>query len=68
MGQTADVHFRFLDALCAKLAARLAIKYAKPMLAVLAPAAKDAWDNAIGEERERAENFIMPDLSGYYRI
>jgi hypothetical protein len=65
-GQTPDVHFLFWDALCAKLAARLAVKYDKAMLPVLQPLAKEAWEMAINENRERAQNFIMPELSVYY--
>lgn len=68
MAEIPDVHFLFLDALCAKLAARLAVKYAKSMLTVLKQEAKEAWDLAISENQEHAENFIMPSLAPYYRI
>ena len=68
MAETPDVHFLFLDALCAKLAERLAVKYAKAMLPVLKPMADEAWNNAIQENRERAENYIVPNLSGYWNI
>lgn len=68
MGETPDVHFLFLDALCARVAKRLAVKYAKPMLPVLTQDAKEAWDAAITENRERAEDYIMPVFDTYYRI
>lgn len=68
MNEIPDVHFLFLDALCAKLAARLAVKYAKAMLPILQPLAKEAMDIALTENRERAEDFIVPNLSGYWNI
>lgn len=69
MGEIPDVHFLALDVLCAKMAARLAVKYAKKMLPVLQPLAKEAWDNFIIENREQGvETYIMPNLSGYWNI
>jgi len=68
MNEIPDVHFLFLDALCARLAARLAVKYAKAMLPVLQPLAKEAMDLALEENRERAENYIVPNLAPYYRM
>lgn len=66
MGETPNIPYRFLDALCAGLAARLAVKYAKAMLPVLEPMAKAAWLEAATEDRERAEQFILPDLGQYF--
>jgi len=68
MNEIPDVHFLFLDALCARLAVRLAVKYAKKMLEVLVPMAKEAWEAAISENRERAEIFLAPNLSPYWNI
>jgi len=68
MGEIPDIHFLFMDALCARLAARLAVKYAKPMLPVLKEEAKEAWDAAITENRERAEDYIVPNLAPYWNI
>lgn len=67
MGETPDIPYRFIDCLCAQLAVRLAMKYAKQMLDALGPAAKAAWDEAAIEDRERADIMIMPMLDGYYR-
>lgn len=67
MGQTPNVPYRFYDAFCARMAERLAMKYAKEMLPVLSPAAKKVWDEAQIEDRERADIMIIPDLSGYYQ-
>lgn len=68
MGQIPDVHFLALDAICKRMAARMAVKYAKTMLPVLQPLAKEAWDNFIQENRERAEVYLAPNLSIYYSI
>lgn len=67
MGQTPDIPYRFIDCFCAQLSVRLAMKYAKPMLATLGPAAKVAWDEAAIEDRERADIMILPMLDQYYR-
>jgi hypothetical protein len=68
MGEIPDIHFLALDAICARMAARLAVKYAKAMLPVLQPLAKEAWDNFIEENRERAEVFLAPNLSPFWNI
>ncbi len=67
MGQIPDIPYRFIDALCAKLAYRLAMKYAKAMLPVLEKEMMAAYGEAQIEDRERADIFILPDLSSYYR-
>lgn len=68
MGEIPDIHYLFLDALCAKLAARLAVKYAKKMLPLLKEEANEAWALATTENRERAEDFIVPNLAPYFRM
>lgn len=69
MNEIPDVHYLFLDALCARLAARLAVKYAKEMLPVLKQEAKEAWDSAITENREQGvSTYILPNLSSYWNI
>ena len=68
MGEIPDVHYLALDALCSRLAARLAVKYAKAMLPVLVPIAKLAWDNFIEENKERAEIYVAPNLAPYWNI
>lgn len=67
MGETPEIPYRFIDAFCARLARRLAVKYAKPMIAVLEKDADRAWMEAGIEDRERADIMIMPDLTGYYQ-
>lgn len=66
MAQTADLPYRFLDAFCADLAVRLAVKYAQDKLVTLAPLAQLALKSARGEDRELAPISYIPDLSGYY--
>lgn len=68
MGQAPDVHFLFLDALCARLAVRLAVKFGKKLLPVLKQEASEAWEAAITENRERVEIMLAPNLSSYYRL
>lgn len=67
MGETPEIPYRFIDAFCARLARRLAVKYAKPLLTVLEADASRAWTEAGIEDRERADIMILPDLSGYYQ-
>ncbi len=66
-GQTPDIPYRFIEALCARLAARLAVKYAKAMLPVLQPLADMAYQQAIEEDHERAELSITPIMGGYFQ-
>lgn len=63
--QTPDVANRWLDAVCAGLAARLATKYAPDRFQILAGQAKEAYGNAAGEDRETVTMRILPDLSCY---
>lgn len=67
MGQTPDIPYRFIDAMCARMAHRLGMKYAKQMLPTLEKEAQMAWSEAGIEDRERADIYIMPMLDGYYR-
>ncbi len=67
MGKTADIPFLALEAVCANLAVKLAMKYAKAQLQFLAPMATDALNLFLEENRERADLFIIPMLDSYYR-
>ncbi len=68
MGQVPEIPQRFYDALCARMAQRLSVKYAKQMYALLKSEADMAMSAATTEDRERAEIFITPMLDGYYRM
>lgn len=66
-GQTPDVPYRFLEALCSDLAMRLSRKYAPALYDSLKTDAAAAWGEAAQEDRERVQMFIVPDTSGYFR-
>ena len=66
-GQTADIPYRFIDALCADLAMRLSRKYAPALVQSLTMEANEAWMLATTEDRERVQIFMSPDLSGYFQ-
>lgn len=68
MGQTADIPYLFLDALCGDLAARLARKYAPALCPALTIEAQQSMDLAMTENREYVDIMIQPDLSCYWRI
>lgn len=65
-GQTPDVHYRFLDAFAAEMAARLAEKFAPAMLSDKIALAQAAWKLASAEDREMADLQISPDFNGYF--
>ena len=66
-GQTADIPYRFIDALCADLAMRLARKYAPALVPAMKEEAELAWSIASEEDRERVTLFLCPDTSSYFR-
>lgn len=68
MGQNADIIFRFVDALCAGLAERLATKFAPEKLTILTQQADMAWMDAAGEDRENTDQFLTPELQGYFNL
>lgn len=68
MGQNPDVQYRFLDATCSDLTARLAEKYKPEMWEGKLAAAARSWAEAAAEDRERVDIYITPDLSSYYRV
>lgn len=65
-GETPDINYRFNDALCAGVTARLAEKYAKERLQEKLTLAKMAWDEAAAEDHERAPVMVRPRLQGYW--
>lgn len=67
-GETPDIPYRFLDAICADLAKRLARKFAPQLVVELTQEAAASWAEASTEDRERVQTFIAPDTSGYFRI
>lgn len=67
-GQTPDIPYLFMDALCAGLAARLARKFAPMRVNDLIMEATRAWQIASTENREYVDIKILPMLDDYWRI
>lgn len=67
-GQTLDVPYRWLDATCAGLAARLAAIYAPDRSQLLEAKAAQAYEIAATQDTENVPLYIMPGLSGYFRV
>lgn len=72
-GETPDVANRFLDALCAETAVRLARKYAPKLIGAPGSAGllddrNESWTLAVGEDTEKGAAYhIAPNLTGYWR-
>ena len=72
-GEIPDVVTRFLDALCADVAWRMARKYAPQLIGThgsggLLDEKDDAWGSASSEDSEKAEVHIQPDIGRYFRM
>lgn len=65
--QTPDIPYRFLDALCARLARRLAVKFAPAKVAALQADATEAWNLAITTDQEFAPITVAPQLNSYWQ-
>lgn len=61
---TVDAPQRWVEAICAGLAARLAVKFARDRAAELQAAADRAYATAAREDRERVPVRIAPDFTG----
>lgn len=66
-GTTLDTPYRFYDAFIAGLAHRLARIYAPKLEQQRKLDAKEAWDNAAGNDVESVPMYIYPGLSSYFR-
>lgn len=66
-GQTVDIPYRWLDALCSGLAARVAAIYAPDRAPMLEAKAAQAYTIAATQDTENVPLYIMPGLSGYFR-
>lgn len=65
-GQTPDVPNRFLDALCAEVAYRVARIYARDLEMIRKQDAAEAWAIAATNDVENVQLNITPGLAGYY--
>lgn len=66
-GTTPDMPWRWLDAYCDDLTARLARHYKPELYAVHKTIADESWNDAAGEDTEGVNTYIVPGLSAYYR-
>ena len=66
--QTVDIPYRWLDALAAGLAARLAAIYAPDRMQMLEAKAQQAYIIAATQDTENVGLYITPGLSGYFRV
>lgn len=66
-GQTADIPIRYLDALCGKVAARLAMKYNAKKYPLLKQEAAESYQAAMVEDQERVQLRVTPDF-GIYQV
>lgn len=65
--ETADVPYRFQEALCAGLAYMLAIKWRPESAEGLKAYFAEVWTEAMREDRERVVLNMMPQYGGYYQ-
>ena len=66
-GYNVEVPSRFMDAIIAGLAYRLARVYAPQLEDKRKMDAQEAWDVAATQDRENVNLYIAPSISGYYR-
>lgn len=66
-GKTVDVPYRWLDAACSGLAARLSAIYAPDRLQYLTARAESSYQIAAAQDTENVPLYIIPGISGYYR-
>lgn len=63
---TPDIPYRFFEAMCADLAARLAQKFAPDQFLALKALAKVEWDEAAVSDTERVPLYIAPSMEDYW--
>jgi len=66
--QTVDIPYRWLDAMASGLAARLSAIYAPERMQMLDAKAQQAYTIAATQDTENVPLYIMPGLSGYFRV
>ena len=66
-GQTVDMPYLWLDAFAYGLALRLAQIWAPPLMVGLKPMADEAYTIAADQNIETAQQYISPQISGYFR-
>jgi hypothetical protein len=66
-GQTVEIPYLWMEAFVNGLAMRLAMIWAPERAALMKPMADEAYDIAAAQNVETAQQYITPQLSGYYR-
>jgi hypothetical protein len=66
-GQTVNVPVYFLEAFAFGLAQRLAMMWSPDKVAMLKPLADESYSIAIQQNVETAQQYISPQISGYFR-
>ncbi|CAB4145611.1 hypothetical protein UFOVP1518_6 [uncultured Caudovirales phage] len=66
-GQTLDLPYLWMEAFAYGLGQRLAIIWAPEKLAILKPLADEAYQVAAEQNIETAQQYISPQIIGYYR-
>lgn len=66
-GQQVEIPYLWLEAFAYGLAERLAVIWNTPKLAVLKPLSDEAYNIAAAQNIEVAQQYITPQLAGYYR-
>lgn len=67
MGEIPDVQYRGLEMIAARLAVKLAVKYAPDKYEMLKAEANEEWGTFEEENREKVPLFIQPTMDGYFR-
>lgn len=65
--QTVDIPYLWLEAFAYALAQRLAMIWSPDKVALLKPMADEAYQIAADQNVETAQQYISPQISGYYR-
>jgi len=66
-GQNVEIPYLWLEAFAYGLAARLAIVFAPDKIAILKPMADESYQIAADQNVEYAQQYISPQISGYFR-
>ena len=66
-GQTMEIPYYFLEAFAYGLAQRLAMIWAPEKVAMLKPLADEAYNIAVQQNVETAQQYISPQISSYFR-
>jgi hypothetical protein len=66
-GENVEVPYYFLEALALGLAQRLAMIWSPDKVVMLKPLADEAYQIAVSQNVETAQQYISPQISGYWR-